>query len=344
MLDIPTTIARHGWAIQAVPDDGPGEPSFAYSIGLHERGLPELLAIGLHPEEAAWLVQQVAEVMTRAGGDTLAPGDTITLDLGPSSPEVRLGTVADQWVPRYLLRAYEHYGEDRDLDVLQILLPDSNGRYEGPDVDTYVLERQPLLSEVERPWRVPFGRPLLDAYPPPVQQPFLLLPIWTPEGPLGREELVAAEPLADGTWRVVSVPALADWCTYGTLVEADPVVDRCPLTGELAEVARYSRVVRESHWVAQRWTWHGTSEDDIDRLCDAVTGLTTGQRTRVCGPSAMPHAITVAAQPPETEPLRSAMRRLERDGIVAPRELFHRREEGGLGPHDPRCPDCAPRP
>jgi hypothetical protein len=321
-----------------------GEPAFVYSIGLHERGLPELLAIWSDAREAAWLVQHVAEAMTRAGTDATGPGDTVALPPALSSPEVRLGKVAEEWARRYLLRAYEHYGEDRDLDVLQILVADSSGRYEGPHVEPDVLELQPLLSQMERPWRLPLGRRLLEAQPQAVNQRFLLLPIWTPEGPLGREELVATEPFTDGTWAVVSQPALADWCPVGTFVEADPVDDRCPLTADLTEVVRYRRVVRESPWVAQRWTWHGDSQDDVDRLFDAVAGPATGPRARVCGPSAMPHALTVATQPHEAEPLRSAMRHLERDGLVAPRALFHRYEDGDLGPHDARCGDCAPRP
>jgi hypothetical protein len=32
------------------------------------------------------------------------------------------------------------------------------------------------------------------------------------------------------------------------------------------------------------------------------------------------------------------MRRLERDGLVAPRALFHRAEDPDLAPRDARCP------
>jgi hypothetical protein len=342
VLDIPTAITRHGWAIQAVLDDGPGVPPFAYSIGLHERGLPELIVVGVCTDHATRLAQLVAETVTGPDADILEPGGTVALPPGFPWSEVRLGAVADEWARRYLLGAYDRYGEDRDLDVLQILVPDASGRYDGPDVEPRILELQPLLSEVDRPWRLPLGRRLLECLEPPGDERFLLLPILAPDGPLGREELVTAEPLADGTWVVTSQPALADWCTVGTIVDAGPVDLRCPLSDPLPEVVRYRRVVRESHWLAERWSWHGRSQDDADRLFGAVAVTTTGPRARVFGPSAMPHALTVGVQPREAEPLRSAMRHLERDGLVVPRPLFHRPEEGDLAPRDPRCVHCEP--
>jgi hypothetical protein len=44
------TIRINGWAVQGVEDD---RRPFAYTIGLHDRGLPELLVTGLSPERAA---------------------------------------------------------------------------------------------------------------------------------------------------------------------------------------------------------------------------------------------------------------------------------------------------
>ena len=51
-------IDRRGWAIQYVED---GLRSFAYTIGLHDFGLPELLITGVAPASAQRLLNDMAE-------------------------------------------------------------------------------------------------------------------------------------------------------------------------------------------------------------------------------------------------------------------------------------------
>ena len=58
------TIAEYGWAVQFVEDD---RRPFAYTIGLHERGLPELLITGLQPQPSARLLNSVAHQMVDEG-------------------------------------------------------------------------------------------------------------------------------------------------------------------------------------------------------------------------------------------------------------------------------------
>jgi hypothetical protein len=341
VLDVRGTIEKHGWAVPVVLDDGPGDPPFAYSIGLHGRGLPEVLVVGPCTTHAGALVQHVASVLA-AGRATPRAGTVV--DLPPKLPwaRIRLGAVQPHWARRFVIQADAHYGQD--VAVLQIIAPDGAGR--GPDhdeVDLALLERQPVLSEPDRPWLLPVGRRLLTMLEDerPVDASFALLPILAPDGPIGREELVPAVPLSDGSWAVASQPALADWCPVGTRIEADAVTTRCPLTRGLGRVVRYRRVVRRSHWVPHRWTWYGSSEREADRLEEALTAPTRHPHPRVMGVSAMPHAVTVAVEPRHAPSLRSAMRRLERDGLVAPRSLFHRAEDPDLAPRDPRCPCCA---
>ncbi|MBW8711109.1 MAG: DUF4262 domain-containing protein, partial [Mycobacterium sp.] len=55
--ELRATIRIHGWAVQSVEDD---RLPFAYTIGLHDRGLPELLVTGLSPQPAARLLNDVA--------------------------------------------------------------------------------------------------------------------------------------------------------------------------------------------------------------------------------------------------------------------------------------------
>lgn len=337
MFDIEATIERHGWAIPTVLDDGPGAPSFAYSVGLLRRGRPEVLVVGPCPSHASELVQHTACAL-EAG--RAAPHAGTVIDLPPQSPwaQVRLGEVHPRWARRFAIHAHAH--GDEDVAVLQILVPDDAGHDSDHDeVDPSALERQPVLSEPDRPWRLPLGRQLLTSLDNEVDDAaFALLPILAPDGPIGREELVTVVPVDGDSWAVATQPALADWCPVGTRIEAAAVTERCPLTRELGQVVRFDRLTRESHWVPHRWTWHGSTEPDADRLWETLTAPTRQPHLRVGGVNAMPHAITIAVEPRDAPALRSAMRRLERDGLVAPRSLFHRDEDPDLAPPDPRCP------
>ncbi|BBZ30942.1 hypothetical protein MMAD_52370 [Mycolicibacterium madagascariense] len=51
-------IRRRGWVVQYVEG---GRHSFAYTIGLHARSLPELLVTGLEPRQAQWLLDTFAK-------------------------------------------------------------------------------------------------------------------------------------------------------------------------------------------------------------------------------------------------------------------------------------------
>jgi hypothetical protein len=58
------TIKDHRWAVQYVESD---RRPFAYTIGLHERGLPELLITGLQPRTAARLLNSIAHQIVDDG-------------------------------------------------------------------------------------------------------------------------------------------------------------------------------------------------------------------------------------------------------------------------------------
>jgi hypothetical protein len=62
---------KRGWALMYVEVRNP----YAYTIGLHERGLPELLVAGLDPESTTRLLNAVAERTVR--GERLRPGQQI---------------------------------------------------------------------------------------------------------------------------------------------------------------------------------------------------------------------------------------------------------------------------
>jgi hypothetical protein len=63
------TIRGHGWAVQFVESD---RRPFAYTIGLHDRGLPELLICGLPPDIATRVLNSIAHMIVD-DGTVLAP-------------------------------------------------------------------------------------------------------------------------------------------------------------------------------------------------------------------------------------------------------------------------------
>lgn len=62
-------ITKYRWAIQFVEGDRPS----AYTIGLHDLGLPELLTTGLNPQKSARLLNSIAKDILN-GSTRLQPG------------------------------------------------------------------------------------------------------------------------------------------------------------------------------------------------------------------------------------------------------------------------------
>jgi hypothetical protein len=70
-------IRAHRWAVQYVgPGDEPDEPPFGYTIGLFGLGHPELVVVGLGPENTHAILQRVAGQV--AEGRDLVPGELLT--------------------------------------------------------------------------------------------------------------------------------------------------------------------------------------------------------------------------------------------------------------------------
>jgi hypothetical protein len=68
LADTRAQIAAHGWTVIAVfPTPGEPGPSFAYTVGLSVRGLPELAVYGLPGRVAQSLLNEVARRMVASG-------------------------------------------------------------------------------------------------------------------------------------------------------------------------------------------------------------------------------------------------------------------------------------
>lgn len=120
--DIRIAIEQRGHQIIWVgPDPERGNPQFAYTIGLTARVGIELLIFGLSPQLAADVLGTIA----KAFDDTVLDVPTrqfTTLPLLLKTCNTQLGKLHDEIV----LLADNFYG--RKVDVVQVLLPDEEGR------------------------------------------------------------------------------------------------------------------------------------------------------------------------------------------------------------------------
>ena len=117
-------IARVGWMIQGVMA-GENTPPFAYTIGLSQFNLPELLLVGLNAQTAAGILNPIAEQM-KVNKEAIKVGPT------PSGFKLRTGEdlrlevrqVDDKYraVTEYLIQAHDRYGSR--LNVLQVIWAD----------------------------------------------------------------------------------------------------------------------------------------------------------------------------------------------------------------------------
>lgn len=87
-------ILEYGWVIQAVfADEATDAPSFAYTTGLHDHGLPELLAFGLPTQVSHQLLNDLAcdQMLRKATAQPLTgprqhPNWPMAMHLLPADP------------------------------------------------------------------------------------------------------------------------------------------------------------------------------------------------------------------------------------------------------------------
>ncbi|MGV0837033.1 DUF4262 domain-containing protein [Mycolicibacterium thermoresistibile] len=101
MDELRDTINDHGWAVQFVECE---KRPFAYTIGLHQFGQPELLITGLPAQPAARVLNSIAHMIVD-DGTVLAPAmhidyqDRFLLEVVEvEHPDVHLRFAIDLWV------------------------------------------------------------------------------------------------------------------------------------------------------------------------------------------------------------------------------------------------------
>jgi hypothetical protein len=110
-------IRKAGWAVQYVESD---RRPYAYTIGLHDWDVPELLITGVSRHRAVRLLDAVARKLV--SGEVLTPGQQVPLPDGPLVEVVEVGH------PDVHMRWAVAFG-GKDIEALQLVWADGRGRW-----------------------------------------------------------------------------------------------------------------------------------------------------------------------------------------------------------------------
>lgn len=133
-------IAEHGWAVQTVHGDLV-DPSFSYTVGLTDAGLPELIIIGL-PERASGLI--LNQLARRSLEAELVVGQRYELPNADHTLEYLIGPVSPTNVRQRLKIAAVLYDRHR-ISALQVIWPSKEGLFPG-DEGWNLTRSQPTLE------------------------------------------------------------------------------------------------------------------------------------------------------------------------------------------------------
>jgi hypothetical protein len=116
--DLAETIARRGYEVVNVFGDAE-IGGYSYTVGLTDRGLPELIMVGFQTSLMQGLLR---DSVPKA--DNLRDGDVLT---GVATVPLGLRRIPQEAADRFLLMAHTHYG--RSVEAIQLVIPDAAGRF-----------------------------------------------------------------------------------------------------------------------------------------------------------------------------------------------------------------------
>jgi hypothetical protein len=122
------TIRKHGWMVQYV---GPSteQNRYAYTVGMGDYGLPDILVVGLPPRRSQIILNSVAEVFLMLRKAYV--GDLYEIIRGyPIRPRRCTSTSAFVSLAGFS-QIYDRHQQRRSKRGIQILLPDKKGRFAG---------------------------------------------------------------------------------------------------------------------------------------------------------------------------------------------------------------------
>jgi len=129
------TVLDHGWAVQYVQSE---KRPFAYTVGLHGRGLPELLMTGLSADVSCRVLNSIAHMVVD-DGTVLAPAMHIDYEdrflievVEVEHPDVHMRYAVDLFGPK--------------IRALQLVWADNMGRFPWVAGWGHGRRRQPVLG------------------------------------------------------------------------------------------------------------------------------------------------------------------------------------------------------
>jgi hypothetical protein len=129
-----SAIRDHLWLVKCVPDE---KRPYAYTLGLHELGLPELLATGVTTDRALALMDYFAREVIENGPP--APGDRI-----PMSDIATFEAVQVERPDVHMELGMMLFGPK--LRALQLVWTDMRGRWPWDSAFNYCGMKQPVLG------------------------------------------------------------------------------------------------------------------------------------------------------------------------------------------------------
>jgi hypothetical protein len=118
-------IATLGRSILGVMGEGE-HLGFSYTIGNHKADLPELLVIGLEPRTAGQLLNWMSDEMKKRG-QSFENGELVNWG-GEGKLALKFVRAGRKARDEYTIQA-TRYLETEDYGLMQILVPDTEGRY-----------------------------------------------------------------------------------------------------------------------------------------------------------------------------------------------------------------------
>lgn len=147
IAQLKANIARVGYTFVGVFDPDGKDPNFAYSIGLTERGWPEVLLIGnINPAFIEILLTDLIEGWIKAGEVKLGDNPDLIAFADGSSHAMRVVEVDWEEAVTFYGCQVPFFYPDRDIKFVQALWPDKAGVF--PDEEGYnVIMVQPIVGQ-----------------------------------------------------------------------------------------------------------------------------------------------------------------------------------------------------
>lgn len=142
MRSLQELVERVGWAVQAVGAVDPGDVPYCYTVGLTNKGFPEVAIRGIDPRTGMHLINHFVGRLLK--DPTIATQPRVSEII--EKYDIAVVPMSDQDISGNLFLAdlYQRtFHQPSTVHVLQLIYPDRNGHFPGePDCDLAVAHVQ----------------------------------------------------------------------------------------------------------------------------------------------------------------------------------------------------------